>query len=195
VREQVYREVKWIEETEIARIEKVAAEINTTYLREISTADALVMMLFSAIDACEAIPHRWFIAADAIIIEQQTRITPAPLEPVVPIVNTFFTDRLNTEQKEILVKGLKNLLVNGKLYEEDLRNYLESLELGTLGVTSVIMPEVTTDGFNVNMSLPDHWTPAIFPVHLMHNLIESSEDSNHEFDFTPFVNALDSYVL
>ena len=68
VKEGVRREVAWIEGAEAARVGAAVLTVGACFARELSTADCLLEMVFTAIEACAPIDARWLVAADAVSV-------------------------------------------------------------------------------------------------------------------------------
>lgn len=124
-------------------------------------------MLYDAIEACETIAWQWFIAADAVIVEQNRRIIPEREEPIIPSVNEFFADRLNSEQMTIVRSQLSELSVQeGLVVEEDLLAWMRSLGKTTESITT-FAPSGTNHS---KLALPEHWRSKEFPEEFLESL-------------------------
>jgi hypothetical protein len=93
------------------------------YAQELACADCLINMIYDAIDTCSQVKWRWFLASDAVTMEENTQIIPMSDPLVEPETNTSREDQLDAFKKFI---GF--ISVHGQALGEDVEEIFISLE-------------------------------------------------------------------
>jgi hypothetical protein len=153
VRLLVADQTAWLQSTEASLQRLLSDLVAVRFDRECASCERLIGMIGERIESAEPIHHQWLLAPDVVAVTKGVRLVPADTPPPAPVVEGYWTDRLNLAQHTLWNEWVAGVSLGGVVLEQDLEALLDR------GLSPIGPMGTLTQGSGVSrhLTLPKKW--------------------------------------